>query len=93
VELHVGVDPMTARSQLLALRGIGPWTADYVVMRGLGHPDVFLANDLGVRHALDRLGSNADQPSLGALAFVRRASPVGEPHRAHVDHPIRNQHR
>jgi AraC family transcriptional regulator, regulatory protein of adaptative response / DNA-3-methyladenine glycosylase II len=25
-------------------------------MRGLGHPDVFLTNDLGVRHALDRLG-------------------------------------
>ena len=25
-------------------------------MRGLGHPDTFLTNDLGVRHALDRLG-------------------------------------
>jgi len=24
-------------------------------MRGLGHPDTFLTNDLGVRHALDRL--------------------------------------
>jgi AraC family transcriptional regulator of adaptative response / DNA-3-methyladenine glycosylase II len=56
VELHVGVDPARAHAQLLARRGVGPWTADYVVMRGLGHPDVFLANDLGVRHALDRLG-------------------------------------
>jgi AraC family transcriptional regulator, regulatory protein of adaptative response / DNA-3-methyladenine glycosylase II len=55
VELHVGVDPADARADLLALRGIGPWTADYVVMRGLGHPDVFLAADLGVRHAMDRL--------------------------------------
>jgi len=55
VELHVGVDPSVARRQLLELRGIGPWTADYVVMRGLGHPDMFLGNDLGVRHALDRL--------------------------------------
>lgn len=55
-ELHVGVDPGEARRQLLALRGIGPWTADYVVMRGLGHPDTFLGSDLGVRHALDRLG-------------------------------------
>jgi AraC family transcriptional regulator of adaptative response / DNA-3-methyladenine glycosylase II len=45
--------------QLLALKGIGPWTADYVVMRGLGHPDTFLTNDLGVRHGLDRLGLDA----------------------------------
>lgn len=60
VELHVGVDPAVARQQLLALRGIGPWTADYVVMRGLGHPDTFLASDLGVRHALNRLGADVD---------------------------------
>jgi AraC family transcriptional regulator, regulatory protein of adaptative response / DNA-3-methyladenine glycosylase II len=56
VELDVGSDPAVAHRQLLALKGIGPWTADYVVMRGLGHPDTFLTNDLGVRHALDRLG-------------------------------------
>ena len=64
VELHPGVDPATARDQLLALRGIGPWTADYVVMRGLGHPDMFLTNDLGVRHALDRLGIAADRSAV-----------------------------
>jgi AraC family transcriptional regulator of adaptative response / DNA-3-methyladenine glycosylase II len=55
IELDVGSDPVVAHRQLLALKGIGPWTADYVVMRGLGHPDTFLTNDLGVRHALDRL--------------------------------------
>lgn len=56
VELHAGVEPDETRAQLLALKGIGPWTADYVVMRGLGHPDTFLSTDLGVRHALDALG-------------------------------------
>ncbi len=66
VELHVGVDPARAHAQLLARRGIGPWTADYVVMRGLGHPDVFLTNDLGVRHALDRLGVGADHAAVWA---------------------------
>jgi AraC family transcriptional regulator of adaptative response / DNA-3-methyladenine glycosylase II len=59
LELHAGVDPSTVHAQLLGVRGIGPWTADYVVMRGLGHPDTFLATDLGVRHALDRLGLDA----------------------------------
>ncbi len=62
LELDVGSDPAVAHRQLLALKGIGPWTADYVVMRGLGHPDTFLTNDLGVRHALDRLGG-LDRPA------------------------------
>ena len=61
VELHVGADPSVAREQLLRLRGIGPWTADYVVMRGLGHPDMFLDADLGVRHALEAVGVGADR--------------------------------
>ena len=56
LDLHVGADPAIVREQLLALRGVGPWTADYVVMRGLGHPDTFLGSDLGVRQAMDRLG-------------------------------------
>lgn len=40
------------RAQLLALRGIGPWTADYVAMRGLKDRDAFPAGDLVVRQAL-----------------------------------------
>lgn len=56
VQLDVGVDPQVARAQLLALKGIGPWTADYVLMRGLGHPDTPLGGDLGVVHALTALG-------------------------------------
>ena len=66
VELHVGADPERTREQLLAVRGIGPWTADYVVMRGLGHPDRFLDTDLGVRHAMTRLGLGADRSSAWA---------------------------
>ncbi len=56
VGLDAGVDPDTARRSLLALDGVGPWTADYVLMRGLGHPDTFLPTDLGVVHALTALG-------------------------------------
>ncbi len=55
IVLDPGVDPDVARASLLARKGIGPWTADYVVMRGLSHPDVFLDSDLGVRHAIDRI--------------------------------------
>ena len=37
---------------LCALPGIGPWTAHYVAMRALGHPDAFPAGDLILRQAL-----------------------------------------
>ena len=56
IALDRGSDRDEVRRALLALPGIGPWTADYVAMRALAHPDVFLPTDLGVRNALLRLG-------------------------------------
>jgi AraC family transcriptional regulator of adaptative response / DNA-3-methyladenine glycosylase II len=61
-------DKGAVRRALLALPGIGPWTAGYVAMRALGDPDVFLVEDLGVRHALARLGGPSDQAQARALA-------------------------
>ena len=55
VVLDVGCDLRVARDQLLTLKGIGPWTADYVMMRGLGHPEVFLGTDLVALNALKAL--------------------------------------
>jgi AraC family transcriptional regulator of adaptative response / DNA-3-methyladenine glycosylase II len=54
--LAQGLDP-TDREELLALPGIGPWTADYVAMR-CGDHDVLLETDLGVRKGLRRLGAH-----------------------------------
>jgi AraC family transcriptional regulator, regulatory protein of adaptative response / DNA-3-methyladenine glycosylase II len=58
--LHPGAERGAARERLLALPGIGPWTAEYVAMRALGDPDAFPATDLGVRRALERLGEPGD---------------------------------
>jgi AraC family transcriptional regulator of adaptative response / DNA-3-methyladenine glycosylase II len=41
---------------LISLPGIGPWTQAYVSMRALCDRDAWLPTDLGVRHALERLG-------------------------------------
>lgn len=48
-------------SQLLALPGIGPWTAEYIAMRGRGDPDAYLPTDLGVVRAIVELrGATVD---------------------------------
>lgn len=40
--------------QLLAIKGIGPWTAAMIAMRCLGNPDAFPALDLIVKRAIDQ---------------------------------------
>ena len=70
IPLHPGAEREDVGARLVQLRGIGPWTADYVRMRGLGDPDVFLAGDLGVKKAMTRLGLEGD-----AVAISRRWSP------------------
>jgi AraC family transcriptional regulator of adaptative response / DNA-3-methyladenine glycosylase II len=61
VALDRGTDRDEVRRGLLALPGIGPWTADYIALRALGHPDVFLPTDVGTRTALARLDLDPDQ--------------------------------
>ena len=56
VVLDAGCEWNRAREQLLALPGIGPWTAEVIAMRGLGDPDAFPASDLGVLVAAKQVG-------------------------------------
>ncbi len=61
LDLRRGADPEAARAGLLALKGIGPWTAGYVAMRALGDPDAWLPTDVGVRRGLARIGATAER--------------------------------
>jgi AraC family transcriptional regulator, regulatory protein of adaptative response / DNA-3-methyladenine glycosylase II len=55
--LDPGAERDRAEAVLLALPGIGPWTAAYIRMRALSDPDAFLPGDVGVLDALRRLGA------------------------------------
>ncbi|WP_309229468.1 AlkA N-terminal domain-containing protein [Blastococcus sp. TML/M2B] len=57
VALDPGADRDAAARALLAVRGIGPWTAALVALRGLADPDVWLPGDLALRRSLATLGS------------------------------------
>jgi len=58
LELDHGADPEETAARLGELPGIGPWTIAYILMRAVGDPDAFPAGDLGLRRALDGLGSS-----------------------------------
>ncbi len=66
IVLDSGSDWESARRRLLALPGVGPWTAEVIAMRGLGDPDAFPASDLGLRLAAKQLGLPADERALVA---------------------------
>ena len=51
-----GAPTEQAEATLIALPGIGPWTAHYVRMRALGDRDAFPAADLGVLKAMTIAG-------------------------------------
>ncbi len=72
IDLSRGADRRATEDRLLALPGIGPWTAGYIAMRALHDPDAFLASDLGVRHALDRLGRDSRPAAAESLSQAWR---------------------
>ena len=58
-----------ARARLLELPGVGPWTADYVLLRGLGRLDVFPSGDVGAARTLGRiLGHTVAPAHAGRIA-------------------------
>jgi AraC family transcriptional regulator of adaptative response / DNA-3-methyladenine glycosylase II len=69
--LDPGAERDRAEAALLALPGIGPWTASYIRMRALSDPDAFLPSDVGVLDALARLG--AVPAGTGPAARARAA--------------------
>jgi AraC family transcriptional regulator of adaptative response / DNA-3-methyladenine glycosylase II len=68
VVLDAGQPRDAVRAALCALPGIGPWTADVVLLRGLGDPDAFPAGDLVLR---TMLGVTSDVAARTAAARWR----------------------
>jgi AraC family transcriptional regulator of adaptative response / DNA-3-methyladenine glycosylase II len=56
----------------VALPGIGEWTAHYMAMRALSHPDAFPAADLILRRAAAGAGPELSTKALTALAEAWR---------------------
>jgi AraC family transcriptional regulator of adaptative response / DNA-3-methyladenine glycosylase II len=70
ISLDPGADRDEVGARLLALPGIGPWTAGYIRMRALSDPDVFLPEDVGVLRALAPLTGGGPATPAAALALA-----------------------
>lgn len=55
LDLDTGAVAEEQMEALLQIRGIGPWSANYIAMRTMSYPDAFLETDAGVAHALPEL--------------------------------------
>lgn len=69
-------DDSTVCRQLLALRGVGRWSAEYVMLRGLGRLHVFPGDDVGAQNSLARwLGRSTPLDYSGVRRVVARWQP------------------
>jgi DNA-3-methyladenine glycosylase II len=76
VERLARQDVQTALAPLRELRGVGRWTAEYVLLRGLGRVNVFPGDDVGAQNSLARwLGRPAPLDYAGVRKAVERWQP------------------
>lgn len=59
-----------AIGRLCEIKGVGRWTAEIALMRGLGRPDVFAAGDLGLQAAVQQLWGMPERPSEKTLRHL-----------------------
>ncbi len=72
LDLHAlaDADEDTIKTQLTALKGVGPWSADIYIMFCLGRADGWAPGDLALRHAV-RDATGADEiPSFPAMEDI-----------------------
>jgi DNA-3-methyladenine glycosylase II len=70
LEALAGLDDNTAVARLLALRGVGRWTAEYVLLRGFGRTHIFPGDDVGARNNLARWLHLSDPLNYAGVARV-----------------------
>ena len=76
-----GLPPAEVVERLTAIRGVGPWTAHWLLISALGETDGFPSGDLALQRTMGRLVTGGPpMPAAEALAYSERWSP----HRSHV---------
>jgi DNA-3-methyladenine glycosylase II len=64
------MSPEAAHSELVAIHGIGPWTADIFLLFCLGHPDAWPAGDLALQEAARIILKLTARPAIQAMQTI-----------------------
>ncbi len=67
-----------------ALPGVGAWTAHYVAMRAIGHPDAFPEGDLVLRRAISDPRTGAAGPAVAGKRALGQRAQAWRPWRAYA---------
>ena len=59
-----------AKDELMKIKGIGNWTANYSLMKTFRHPDAFPLEDAGVHNAIKNLMKLKSKPSLDRVRKI-----------------------
>ncbi len=91
--LERGADINQVSADLLAVKGIGPWTVNYALLRGYGYADCSLHGDVAIRAALQHLlGEDAKPDMARTEALLARYAPHRTMAAAHLWaslHPVK----
>jgi DNA-3-methyladenine glycosylase II len=67
------LEPFRAHERLLREKGVGPWTAQYVGLRSLGHLDCLPAADVGLQKVIQRLYGLRKLPTAARVEAIARS--------------------
>ena len=65
-----GLPLKEAKEELIKIKGIGNWTANYALMKTFRHPDAFPLEDAGVHNAIKNLMNLKSKPSLDRVKRI-----------------------
>ena len=65
-----GIDAEAAMAEMLAVPGIGPWTAEVYLLFSAGHPDIFPARDVALQSAVGHALGIEPRPGEKELARI-----------------------
>ena len=76
LELPPSGDVEAISQALLAVKGIGPWTVNYALLRGYGYADCSLHGDVAIRAALQKLLGEESKPDMARTEqWLRQYAP------------------
>jgi DNA-3-methyladenine glycosylase II len=90
--LNASADTQQLERTLLEIRGLGPWSVNYTLLRGYGYLDGSLHGDAAVQKALQRLLGQPERPTASATrAWLADFTPWRAPVAAHLWQSLSSQ--